>query len=381
MPRRFFLHVGSPKTGTTFLQNVLWSQRDIAREHGLLLPMSSRGDHYRACLDVRGDTGYSNTPELIPGTWRSLVEEAGAWDGDVLVSHELFAPTPSDRARKAVADLSAVADEVHVVVTARDLVRQFPAHWQENVKARSSESFGEFMAAVQADTARDGWFWLVQDSAGILDRWGADLAPEQLHVVTVPEPGRPPSLLWERFSSLLGLDPARFSLDQARANESLGPDQVELLRRVNAALGDRLPRPGPYAEIVKGYLAHRVLVEQPTRKLGLDGDDLRYAVEHSTRIAGELRGRGVHVVGDLEELEPPAEPTGSPAREVPTEAEVLGSAVEVIVTVLERVLEQRERREAAVGRLRQKLRACREELDAVRSQPSPRRWSLGRFRR
>ena len=49
-----FLHVGSPKTGTTFLQDVLWSQREAAGEQGLLLPGERFHDHFLATLDVRG---------------------------------------------------------------------------------------------------------------------------------------------------------------------------------------------------------------------------------------------------------------------------------------------------------------------------------------
>ena len=40
-------------------------------------------------------------------------------------------------------------DEVHVVLTARDLARQIPAEWQENVKHRGRRSFARFM----------GWSW------------------------------------------------------------------------------------------------------------------------------------------------------------------------------------------------------------------------------
>ena len=97
---RVFLHVGSPKTGTTFLQQVLWSQKRRAREQGLLLPLDSFFDHFLASLDVRGLAGRPEHPPHAQGIWRRVVEESRAWaGGTVLVSHELFA---SARTRKRI---------------------------------------------------------------------------------------------------------------------------------------------------------------------------------------------------------------------------------------------------------------------------------------
>src|SRR5689334_958549 len=116
-----FLHVGSPKTGTTFLQDVLWTQRRTAREQGLLLPGRRFHDHFLATLDVRGLADQPGYPAEAKGTWARLVEQSLAWDGTVLISHELFAGATAEQASAAVASLSPRAD-VHVVVTARDHV-------------------------------------------------------------------------------------------------------------------------------------------------------------------------------------------------------------------------------------------------------------------
>jgi hypothetical protein len=52
--QRVFLHVGSPKTGTTYLQGVLWRNREALRRQGLLLPLDSVGDHYAGSFEVGG---------------------------------------------------------------------------------------------------------------------------------------------------------------------------------------------------------------------------------------------------------------------------------------------------------------------------------------
>jgi hypothetical protein len=221
----------------------------------------------------------------------------------VLISHELFAPARVDQCRAAL-DAFAPTTEVHVVLTARDLVRQIPAEWQEHVKHRSTTSFPAFVSEIREDQRRESWFWRVQDFAGILERWGASLGPERVHVVTVPPVGADPDALWRRFATLLGLQPDAFDTQSSRSNSSLGLEQAELLRRVNAELGRRLPLPGPYARVVKNVLAHRVLAERKGTPLALDVEDAAFARRQSAEIAERLAASGIDVVGDLAELVP-----------------------------------------------------------------------------
>ena len=147
MPERVFLHVGSPKTGTTFLQNVMWSGRQVALDHGLLLPLGTFHDHFLASVDLREQSMYEQFPPRAIGIWERLAEEARAWKGDVLVSHELFAGATAEQAATAVRSFGDA--DVHVIVTARDLERQIPAEWQEHIKHRSTSTFTEFVHDVR----------------------------------------------------------------------------------------------------------------------------------------------------------------------------------------------------------------------------------------
>jgi len=309
-----FLHVGSPKTGTTFLQNVLWSQRDTAAEQGLLLPLERFGDHYLASLDVRGLAGLPEHSSRAVGSWDRLVDESMAWPGSVLVSHELFAAATAEQAEKALAGFGPET-EVHIVLTARDMVRQMAAEWQEHVKHRAVKTFDEFVGELRQDRRRKSWFWRVQDFADIVERWSTTLPPSQVHVVTIPQAGAAPEALWDRYATLLGLDPTSFDTDVSRANTSLGSEQAELLRRVNLELGDRLPLPGPYPGVVKNVLAHRILASRPGTRLTLDPRDTEFALEESARIAAALAALGVDVVGSLDELVPDPDTSRAQASE------------------------------------------------------------------
>ncbi len=333
---RVFLHVGSPKTGTTFLQNVLWAQRRLAREQGLLLPMDRFADHYLASLDVREIADRPHHPPRAVGMWQRLVDQSLRFDGSVLISHELFAAATAGQARRAVASFGTGA-EVHVVLTARDLVRQITAEWQEHVKHRSPIPFVDFVRDLREDTEKSSWFWQVQSFAGVLERWGADLDPTRVHVVTVPPAGNPPSVLWERFATLLGLDPSAFDLDVGRSNSSLSATGAELLRRVNGELGDRLPLPGPYPAVVKNVLAHRVLAARPGPPLTLAAEDIDYARSESLAVVDRLEALGYDVVGDLAELVPEAAgdaPSAEDAYRLRSSEELLAESVGALADLL-----------------------------------------------
>lgn len=299
------MHVGSPKTGTTFLQQVLWSQRDELTEQGLLLPGRGFNDHWLACMDLR------ERHEQVPqseGAWQRLVRQSGAWDGDALISHELFAGARRRPIERAVEDLAEAADEVHVVVTVRDLARQIPAEWQEHVKHRATIGFEEFVRSIRERAPESRWFWTVQDFPRLVRRWAEQVPASRIHVVTVPPASAPSDLLWRRFATTVGVEPEAFSLDVRRANTSVGLEQAEMVRRLNSVLGDRLTRQGAYSVLVKDGLVHDMLSQRPGTRLSLTRAEWDFAVEHGHEMVRDLESLGVDVVGDLHDLIPQGDP-------------------------------------------------------------------------
>jgi hypothetical protein len=352
--RRVFLHIGSPKTGTTFLQQVLWSQHERAREQGVLLPLKRFNDHYQASLDIREMAKPGTAHHAAQGMWSRLVADAGGWRGTVLVSHELFAAADDAQANRALNSFGPGV-EVHVVLTARDLLRQLTAEWQEHVKHRSTLRFEEFVAQVRKDAPeRTGWFWRVQDYERLANRWGASLPAGRMHVVTVPPSGAPSDLLWNRFAGLLGLDPGSFDIGGTRTNTSLGIEQAEILRRVNLELGDRLALPGPYPVTVKDVFAHQILAARSGRRLTLDASDAEFALEQSRLQAEGLEKAGVDVIGSLDELVPTeaaaAAPADSDAYEPPSDEALLRESLAAMADLLVTLSDTTERHRDAVHR-------------------------------
>jgi hypothetical protein len=156
-----------------------------------------------------------------------------------------------------------------------------------------------------------------------------------VHIVTVPPAGTSPEVLLARFCAASGLSPVGLCRDQARENKSIGYEQTELLRRVNVALGDRLPHPRKgYNGTVKFWFAETVLAEQqPRQRLTLPGPRWDWCVGASKEIVARIEDAGFAVHGNLTDLMPV--PTATVGLHRPSQADVAAAGVEAIASMLD----------------------------------------------
>jgi hypothetical protein len=314
-----FLHIGEPKTGTTFLQQVMWRNRSELAAQGVVLPGHHPQDHFRASQDLRGIPKLPSDPAgSWTGEWDILARQAKQAGRVAVISHELFSAADAEQAGRAVSSLSPA--EVHVVLTVRDIATLLPAEWQETVKHRNSRQWEDWLGdvidreSVDPDR-RQWWFWRVHDTMAILGIWSRHVPAERVHVITTPPRGSAAGLLWERFAALIGVDPGRVDLSRARPNASLGMAETEFLRRLNQALPDGVPD-WFYMWNVKEAVAHRALAARPRGgQLALPDSRDAWAKEQAESLVAGLREAGYDLIGDLDELRPrPAtEPASSPA--------------------------------------------------------------------
>ncbi len=374
--QRFFIHAGLPKTGTSYLQDILFGSREVLSEQGLELLPRRRHGHFELALKVRGLLQSFDDPAThgVLDRFADQVQRNQAPTG-LLTQEALAGCTP-----EAVATLlePLAGYEVHLVVTARDLGRQIPSAWQQAVKGRRTLEYAEFLDAVvaRAEPARD--FWRNQGLLDVLGSWSTAIPPERIHVVTCPASGASPDLLLERFAGVLGVDPTGLDTTAPTVNASLGHPQAELLRRVTVALGDRLPhsRAG-YRRVARTFLSDKVL--QPQRgPRALLPEQLRPWVEELTAEWTEhLATGGYDVVGDLAELAP-ADSSYSPELSAATETELLEAATTALAEIL--VVRDRELDERAEDRAR--IAALQQHVHELESGPGPGiAGRLARFRR
>ncbi|PRW62704.1 hypothetical protein [Actinopolyspora mortivallis] len=313
-PTRVYLHVGSPKTGTTYLQEILWNNRTDLRHSGVLYPGKRPDSHFHAAMDLQEKQFQHDWfDENVPQAWNALVEEAAAWTGTVVISHELFCTATPEQVERAMRDLSFA--EVHLVCTARDLLRQLPAVWQEDVKNRHTLTFEDFVSGIRGTASETNplseLFWPRQDTPEILARWAAHLPPERVHVVTVPPKGNDPDTVWYRFAELIGVDPQAFDTRVSRPNRSLGVAETEVLRRLNQRLEGHVSW-GRHDELVKSRIAADLLgSRKPRTPIEVPEQHRQWLNEQAERIITELGESDYHVVGDLAELRPSTETAAS----------------------------------------------------------------------
>lgn len=329
MARRVFFHVATPKTGTTYLQSILWSNRKRLRGNGLLLPGRTRRDHWWGALVVREDPKIAEKPDAALGAWDRIVADCAGWDGDAVISNELYGPATAEQARRAVESLSAA--EVHLVVTARNPLAVLTAAWQEMLRYRGvTTPLADFDLTEPADPA-DTWRWANLDAAEVLARWGGTVPPDRVHVLPLPGPGQPRDELWRRFAGLVGAEPDDYDLGASFGNSSMGLVEAEVLRRVNEHLAGALTGQ-ERAHWIRDYVCKEFLVPRGGEKPVPPARRIEECRARGEAAVAAVRDAGYHVVGDLDDLRVPAE-VGAPSRQV-TDAEVAQASTELVAWML-----------------------------------------------
>lgn len=315
------LHIGTPKSGTTYLQTILSASRRHLSRAGILYPgeryLPHSGLNQQPAVYAVGQRFIrwvgAEARENGVRYFHRLCEEVSAHTGRVLISAEALAFFDADEIRQLLAGLHADSRQVDVVITARDLGRVLPSLWQQNIKNGSTEPLDGYLASVAAlRDAADVPLWTAFGLPGLVRRWQDVVGSECVTLVTAPHDGG--DALWHRFVEATGLPwsmgsgadrPAGLAIRLVDRNLSLTSGQAELLRRVNLELRAR-SGDDREARILRGRLL------QSWMSAG-DGHGSRIAVPTALLPAvhrwadedrGALQQNGVRVVGDLADLLP-----------------------------------------------------------------------------
>ena len=295
-----YLHIGAMKTGTSFLQGMLTYNAEPLKEAGLYV-VPGRGPAVADLVAGRAEDLAKREPGS--GAWGELVEAAHAFDGRASVlSHEFLSlqgPLRADKIMKDFADL-----DLHVVITVRDATGVLPAQWQTAARNRGSQTWPEYVATARdPDTKPRSHTFLLSQRIGTLVRmWRNRLGPEHVHVVTVPGAGAPREALWERFASVLEVDPTTATETQVESNPSTGYATAHLLCLVHAE-ADRRGLPDYETQRLAGFVAAQAAVrgDDDTRP-PLDRATLKFTAGWNREVIRVLRRSRVDVVGDEDDL-------------------------------------------------------------------------------
>lgn len=231
---RLVVHVGPPKTATTYVQRGLFSNAELLARHGVYLPRTARLElepnavcHHHLAWDLTGSPRFR--PDI--GGWDALADELSGVDAEtVLLSSEVLsrAVLVEGVGSRLNELLLSLGREVSIVYVVRDQLSQINSYYAQQVK---------MLEAVDA---------FAPQVSGVLRRGEADL---ELHA------GRwyqSPSFdfVGVPFTALSNPDPlvallraARIALPEAElvtgpepVNITLGPVAVEALRLLRVYL-------------------------------------------------------------------------------------------------------------------------------------------------
>lgn len=357
--QRAYIHVGAPKTGTTFLQGVVWRNAPALRQAGIDMIGRRQAEHYRAGHDLRDIAFDPDDPGVDwTGAWDALAAKArSSTAGTVIISDEHLAALTPAQVQRAVDTLA--PREVHVVYATRALADVLPSEWQEFVKHGSVLDYPEWARRVLTAPRRGPgrWFWSVQDPVGVVRRWSCAVPAERIHVVTMPNADAHPQELWRRFASVLDVPPEVAADFDVPANPSLDVAHAEVLRRVNERLPPEFPR-WHRTGIVRDVLAVQVLSGHGGAGRPVLSPDLHEQVRRrSERAVAGLRRSRVQIVGDLNDIAN-ATTAHDESAAVPDDAQLLDASVDAITGLVVQMSRMRDERGRAEHRLREQLRTA-----------------------
>lgn len=312
-PAVVYLHIGSPKTGTTYLQSSLWANKEVLAAEGVMLGRS-RESVNRATGDLlkwrarHGD---------LPASWRRLCRDAERWSGRSLVLSQEHLHKATDEQFAALVE-SFPGARLEIVLTARDLARAVPAQWQSSVRQRYTWTLGDYADAVTAAapggdlaprneaSGAAAHFWGRQDSPAILHCFVERLSLEQVRVVTVPASGGDPDELWRRFCRACDLGTS--TTPGEVSHESLGAASAEIMRRLNGSGTVEALTLGEYKKAINHILSRHALAPRRAAEPGLTLPERHrdWAEQEAEQIIARIVATGVEVIGDLEDLRPQA---------------------------------------------------------------------------
>jgi len=305
---RIYVHIGLPKTGTTFLQATMWEGRDALAEAGCLIPGERKPSAWWAASDLLGRRPRGSQGRKIPGAWDAVATQLREWTGErAIFSEELLSIANRRQVRKLVDDLG--DSEVHAVVTVRDLGRVLPSLWQQEIRKGRTWTWPEFLASVrdpqQGSVTAAAAFWMRFDLDKVLGAWAAELPPERIHVVVLPAHGSPSSILLERFARAVDLDPALLAAPAPthRSNPALGADEVEVLRRLNLRLADSLNE-RQYVRVVGNGVIPALEARTGSTRVQIPAEHRDWLDATSAALVESLRSSSYDVIGDLDDLLP-----------------------------------------------------------------------------
>lgn len=225
-------HVGTMKSGTTYLQSILQKNKSQLLQNGWRYP-GKRLNHQHAVYDL--------VPNSVP--WG--IPASGRRDGklasglatqiqknkkhSIILSAEVLSCLDEEGIKQVV---NTFGKPDKVIFTIRNLSKVIPSAWQQYIKGGGKLSLDKFVSKMESDRSNLDGMWKIYAYGNQIKLW-SKFAP--VSSVVVPDSGAKESLA-DLFFSVLNLnsDKIDFRVKSTDTNLSLGYEIAEILRYLNA---------------------------------------------------------------------------------------------------------------------------------------------------
>jgi hypothetical protein len=388
--QRLVVHIGPRKTGTTYLQRVLQLLSPALTSHGVLYPIDYRDqedyNHVGAVTDLthNEESKESNRWTGKDGSgWTGLVSAIQGWDGTAIISAEMIGGLRPHAAQRLLDGLA--SPTIDVVITMRDLGRILPSSWQQHVRNTHTQAYKAYLkrrarergteSPVQMqqawDSERHQTFWRSYAYGALVRRWQGLVGPDHVKIVTLPKPGAPSTLLWDRFREALdapGLPETPPKLPAFIANVGSTRAEAIMLHALNVEAKRRGWNRKTTNELQQRLLSGGFL-DRPDRgaPLLLPTKFLRPVQGWADTDIDDVRTTGVAILGDLEDLRVP-DSAASHRRAAPEEVAAAGAFAAANAMEYEaELIRRRNEREARITLPGRVLRRVRDRVRPPRS--------------
>ncbi|GLZ02937.1 hypothetical protein Acsp03_04040 [Actinomadura sp. NBRC 104412] len=335
MASKIILHIGLQKSGTTFLQHMLYDNRDVLAEAGFCYPVSLDWGKGKRTVPNHEWSSYGLLGTEFPwvskrraankaAAWQALADQVATWPGTVLLSAEALSVIRAPAIGRLLDALG--CDDVEVLVTARSLGRSLPSLWQQHVRNGKYTGFERYLESLAEWRERgpdyiesdpDSHLWRAFVLSGLVRRWSA-AGVNRVRAVTTP--GRPPEVLWHRFVEALGLPQlaqAEPTQEWHRAHAGLTAPETLVLASLNRLLNENRWKQRD-ADRLRDAVTERFQTrEERGGKIVIPPEWRPTVAEWNREDLSALSGMGAEILGDIADLryDPDGESGSAPTAE------------------------------------------------------------------
>ena len=331
--RQLVLHVGFHKSGTSALQEALFTQRHELSKLGVLYPDIGRAAHHRVAWALTQrrwgwkDRGGERTPSRVFSKMARLINLSKV--ETIVLSSEFFSELSPGDIQKI--KTSVRNREFKILFTIRPLAKLLSSSYQQYLKYGTTVDYVTWLHSVLDEpgvSKVNPTFWKRHMHGQVIANWCEIFGASAVKVIVADE--QRPELLFDETNLALGLPVGTLQAQKTGSNRSLSMEEISLLLELNK----RFPKNRDWSEyllfIRNGYirqLTDHVPHRQGSAMLPTPDWAIKKANSLATESKDKIKSLGVEVAGELETLDSAKIHQGEPEYPKSIDIETVASAM------------------------------------------------------